>query len=783
MESRRHVDLTSMRTNRALTAAALVAILLGIAAALAGSIRIADMVWGGAVIAALVPVSVSIVRALRQGRIGVDIIALLALAGALLLGEYLAGAVIALMFSGGRALEEFAESRARRELSSLLARAPRTVQRYEDDTLVSVPIEQVRPDDKLLVKPGEVVPVDGVLCGTAVLDESALTGESRPVERKVGEGVRSGVLNTASCPLELRATATAQESTYAAIVRLVAQAQASKAPLARLADRYALVFLSLTLFVAALAWIISGDPVRALAVLVIATPCPLILAAPVAIVSGISRAARRAIIIKNGAALENLARAKILVLDKTGTVTVGAPVISAVASFGFLEQSDILRFAASLDQVSPHVLARATLKSAADNRLVLATPADVHEEPGSGIRGKVEGHEVALGKSDWVLQGAAPPPWLRRLRKRTLAEGSSAVLVAVDGKPAGALIVEDPIRSDARSMIRSLRNEGFSRIVLLTGDHATIGNAVGGVLGVDQVLAECSPEQKVAAVKSASARNITVMVGDGINDAPALAAAHVGIAMGSRGATAASEAADIVLLVDRIDRLVEATRIARHSRAIAIQSILAGMALSILGMGFAAWGLLSPLAGAILQEFIDVIAVANALRALRGPGGKNLDTSRHAGVLNSIRADHQRLMPGVKRIRIVADRLDHLSAARLRIELAKLHSFLTQEVLPHDEAEEKSLYPIVSRLIGGDDPTATMARAHTEIARLTNILGSFLDEMGAENFTEEDRRELRAVLYGLDAILRLHFSQEEESYLALIDTETDTKPMAGRGAE
>ena len=440
------MDFPSMQTNRTLAAGALFAILLGLAAAGAGYFRTAEIAWAGAGLVALLPVCVSIVRALRQGRIGVDIIAFLAIAGALALEQYLAGAVIALMFSGGRALEEFAEARAKRELSSLLTRAPRTVRRYEGDALALVPIEQVEPGDKLLVTPGEVVPVDGVLAAAAVLDESALTGESRPVERKAGEPVQSGALNAASCPLELRATANAQESTYAGIIRLVTQAQSSKAPLSRLADRYALLFLPLALFVAGVAWIVSGDPVRALAVLVIATPCPLILAAPVAIVGGISRAARRAIIIKDGAALENLARAKQLVLDKTGTVTAGAPVISAVVCAESHAQDEVLRLAASLDQVSPHVLARAIVKSAADNRLELAAPSDVSEEFGSGIRGKVDGREVALGKSDWVL--GAPPLrfWLRRLRKRAVAGGASVVLVAVEGKPAGALISK--IRSD-----------------------------------------------------------------------------------------------------------------------------------------------------------------------------------------------------------------------------------------------------------------------------------------------------------------------------------------------
>ena len=419
---------------------------VGIIARLLGQVLVADIAWAFSTVVGLLPLVSAVIRGLLARKAGVDFIALLAMLGALILHQYLAGAVIALMLTGGHGLEEFAASRAQRELSALLERTPRAVHRYEGDTIVSVGIDRVRPGDLLLVKPGEVVPVDGVvLGGTAVLDEAALTGEAGPVEHPQGSQVRSGSTNASSTPFDLRATTTSAESTYAGIVRLVQQAQASKAPLVRLADRYAALFLPLTLVTAAIGWMVSGDPVRALAVLVVATPCPLILAAPIAIVAGISRAARRGIIVKGGAALEALARGKTLFLDKTGTVTAGAPALTNVESFGRYPPDRLLQFAASLDQVSPHVLAGPILKAASERGLELHFPEVVSEEHGSGIQGKVDGHDVALGKSDWLLQGSTPSPALRRLHRRTLLEGSSGAFIAVDGAsdrdegPGGAL--------------------------------------------------------------------------------------------------------------------------------------------------------------------------------------------------------------------------------------------------------------------------------------------------------------------------------------------------------
>lgn len=745
----------------------------GLAAQLGGRENLAAVAWGAAALLSLVPLAYAVLRDLRRGKAGVDVIALLAIAGALLLHEYLAGAVIALMLSSGRVLENLAASRAQRELSALLQRAPRTVHRYVGESVVSSGIETVRPGDVLMVKPGEVVPVDGIVVeGCAVLDEAALTGEADRVERKRGDRVSSGVTNAANTPFTLRATTTALESTYAGIVKLVRQAQESKAPLVRLADRYALAFLPFTLILAALAWFISGDPVRALAVLVVATPCPLILAAPIAIVAGISRAARKGIVVKGGGALETLARGKTLILDKTGTVTAGAPAVTAIESFGRYSPDRLLELAASLDQFSPHVLAGPILKAAAERGLELRLPNGVSEEYGSGIRGSVEGLNVALGKCDWLLQGSSQPPALRRLHRRTVLEGSSGAFVSVNEVVEGALILEDPLRPDAPLTIRALRRAGFDRVFLLTGDREDVARAVGSVLGVDQVLAERSPAEKLEAVESAKRAGITVMVGDGINDAPALAAADIGVAMGARGATASSEAADVVLVVDRLDRLVEAIRIARRSVAIAIQSVVLGMGMSLVAMGFAAAGLLPPVKGAILQEAIDVVVILNALRALRDRGAKAVTGEKKPRFAEQCRADHVQLWPDIKRIRYIADRLDLVPPQTAHAEVEQVHRFLVEKILPHNRMEDAAVYPVVAKLIGGDDPTAPMSRAHVEIAHITRVLGQHLAEVPPEGTGAEDIRDWRRILYGLDALLRLHFTQEDEAYFALFDDES-----------
>ena len=738
----------------------------------------ANVAWAVTTAVALVSLLRDVVIGLLRRQPGVDVIALLAMGGSLALEEYLAGAVIALMLASGEALEAFADRRAHRELSALLDRAPRTVSRYEGTGLVERPVAAVRRGDRLLVKPGAVIPVDGIASTHAVLDESALTGESRPVERAAGDPIRSGAVNAGGA-FDLLATTTAEGSTYAGIVRLVQEAERQKAPFVRLADRYAAVFVPITLAVAGVAWAV-GDATRALSVLVVATPCPLLLAVPIAIVSGISRAAHRGIIVKGGGVLETLARAKVLVLDKTGTLTSGVPEVSDIETFpvgndGF-DLDGVLRLAASLDQVSPHVLAAALVRAARGRGLELSFPTDVRERHGSGIEGTVDGYRVAIGKASYVSEGAPMPPRAREVRRRSMLDGSSCVFVAIDGTVAGALIIDDPIRPDAPRVIRSLRRAGIERVIMVTGDHPDVAESVGAALGVDRIMSERDPTEKVEALEAEREAGVVVMVGDGLNDAPALAAADVGVAMGARGATASSEAADAVLVADRLDGLVDAIAIARRSRAIAIQSVVMGMGLAFAFMIGGAFGLFGPAVGALIQELIDVAAILNALRALSG-GGRPAAGRETTDVAERFRAEHREFAPELARVRSVADRLGELAPEDVRMELEAVRRFVVERLPQHEEEEEAAVYPVVARLLGGEDPMSSMARAHLEISHLARVFRQLLDELPEDGPTPDDLVDLRRVLYGLYAILRLHFAQEDEAY-AWLSSGEESVPVA-----
>jgi len=719
----------------------------------------------------------SMVESLLVGRLGVDVIALLALVGAVAVGEYLAGAVISLMLASGRALEGWAAGQARRELQALLERAPKSAHRYQDDGLVVIALDQVIPGDLLLVASGEVVPVDGSLVSaSAVLDESALSGEPLPVERSLGDRVRSGVVNAGS-PLDLRATTSAADSTYAGVVRLVSEAERSQAPVVRLADRYALGFLAVTLVAAGIAWSVGGAS-RAVAVLVVATPCPLILAAPVALVSGLSRAAKRGVIVKGGAVLERLATCTTLLIDKTGTMTVGHPVLTEIVCADESGAAGrVLQLAASLDQVSPHVLASAVVQSALEQKCELSLPEGVEEIPGQGIRGTVTGHRVAVGKASWSgVTGA--PPWARSARRKARLDGALTVFVGIDGVPAGVLVFDDPLRPDAARTLRSLRRNGIARIVMVTGDRTEVAETVGAVIGVDEVLAERSPAEKLDVVRLETHRAPTMMVGDGINDAPALALADVGVALGARGATAASEAADVVLTVDRLDRLGEAAAIARRTRQIAIESMVAGMALSLAAMGVAAVGLLPAVWGAILQEVIDVAVILNALRALRGGVTETRLGEKDSLLTQRFQEEHLAIRRDISRLHEVADSLGSLDPDTALEEVQSVQRMLIEEVQPHEEAEEQELYPALGRFFGGSDPMATMSRAHIEITHQIHRLGQLIDDIGPNGVDEVDLTELRSLLYGLYAILKLHTAQEDENYLSLADEPKQVRRVA-----
>ncbi len=605
------------RLDIALVTLALAGLICGLALWAADRPGLADIAWTAGVLPVLAALVIEILRSLAKGDVGLDIVAALSMTAALAFGEMLAAAVVALMYSGGTFLESFAEGRARREMSNLLSRVPRTATRHEDGALVEVDLDAVAPGDLLLIRQGAVAPVDGTVeSGGAVLNQSALTGEAMPVHLAQGGEVMSGATNTGEA-FDLRASRRAADSTYAGIVRLVEAAQKSKAPMVRLADRYSLVFLAVTVTIAAAAWWFSGDPIRAVAVLVVATPCPLILAVPVALVAGLSRAAHYGVLIKGAGPLEAMARIRTLVLDKTGTLTDGRPRIVSIGTRADLTADEVLFFAAALDQASQHPMAEAIVAAAQERGMTLPIPRDAAEIPGSGVAGTVEGREVVIGGSAFVAQrvgtDAEPAP-----------HGEGAIIaVAVDGRLVGHLVMADMLRAGTEDFLAGLRRIGIARIVLATGDLDRVAADVTRGLGLDDIRAELSPDQKLRLVLAEREDGPVMMVGDGVNDAPALAAADVGVAMGARGTAASAEAADVVLLVDRLDRLLPGLVFARGARRIALESVIAGIGLSVAGMVAAAFGYLTPVQGAVLQEVIDVAVILNALRALRiAPGAE-----------------------------------------------------------------------------------------------------------------------------------------------------------------
>lgn len=586
----------------------------GFVARLAGYGEWSGVIWAVVTVPVLLRLLAEMVAGLRRGDVGLDIVAALSMTAALVFGEELAAAIVALMYAGGQYLESYAERQARHEMESLLSRVPRTAIRHRDGGLEEVALDFVMPGDRLLVRQGDVLPVDGtVVAGLAVLDQSALTGESLPVQIKIGEAALSGSTNVGDA-FDLVSTRRAAESTYAGVVRLVEAAQRSRAPMSRLADRFAIVFLVVTVALAAGAWWFTGDPIRVVAVLVVATPCPLILAVPVALVSGLSRAAKLGILIKGGKAIEMLAQVRSLVIDKTGTLTFGqAKLISTQVTPG-ASPDEVLRLAASLDQASKHITGRTIVAEARNRGLVLAVPSEVMETPGEGIAGRVEGRRVTVGGPRFVAGQIAGS---QAMLPDDRPPGSQVVVVAIDGKLAGVLILADELRAGTEQLLRELRELGIERIVLATGDRDEVARFVSAGLSLDQVRSELTADQKILVVLSERKNGPVMMIGDGVNDAPALAAADIGMAMGAKGAAASAEIADVVLLVDRLDRVLPAIRIARRSRGIALQSVFAGIGLSIAGMIAAAFGALAPVEGALLQEVIDVAVIFNAMRALR----------------------------------------------------------------------------------------------------------------------------------------------------------------------
>ncbi len=601
------------RLKLSLAVVSAIGLALGFLAPVFGMASWQSAIWGTASGAVLLFLLGEILTSLHKGEFGLDIVAALSMSMAIGFGETLAAAVVSLMYAGGQLLEDYAESRARSEMRALLGRAPKKALRYLDGKLAEIGIDELSPGDRILVRQGEVVPVDGVVAsGTALLDMSVLTGESVPVRRTTGDAVVSGAASL-DMAFDMVAARRAADSTYSAIVRMVQAAQAEKAPMVRLADRFALWFLLLTVVLAGLAWYASNDHLRLLAVLVSATPCPLILAVPVAIISGISRAARRGVLVKGGPVLETLARASVLVIDKTGTLTEGHASLVNIIPAGRRPVNEVLRLAASLDQASGHVIAHSIVSAARERGLKLSMPVNARETGGAGIEGRVDGHKVVIGGTDFVRKKLK----LSSLRKPASAPGSAVVTVAIGGHVAGHLILADALRHDAGRALARLRGAGVNRIVLASGDSQAVVGEIGGQLDLDSAMAELSPAQKVAVVLAERKNGVVLMAGDGVNDAPALAAADVGIAMGARGSPASADAADAVLLVDNLERIAEAVEIAKRSRKIALESVYVGLGLSLTAMVAAAFGYLPVLQGALFQEAIDVAVILNALRALR----------------------------------------------------------------------------------------------------------------------------------------------------------------------
>lgn len=588
-----------------------------VVAVVAGALALSEFEPAARWLASLFALAIAVMEAVRMVRgllarqFGLDVLAVMAILSTVAVGEYWASLIIVLMLTGGEALEVAAAGRAQRELRALLDRVPQQAHRIEaDGAVVDVPVDQVRVGDRLLVRPAEILPVDGALAaGLASLDESSLTGESLPVDKIFGDAVLSGSVNGPAA-IEITATALASDSQYQRIVELVREAASSKAPLVRLADRYALPFTVVSLGIAGAAWAVSGDPARFAEVLVVATPCPLLIAAPVAFMGGMSSAAKRGIVMKSAASLEKLARARTVAFDKTGTLTQGRPIVVGVHPRPGFDEAELVNLMGSAEQYSSHVLAASIQQFALDRGGALSPSTDAREVATFGVEATIDGRRVRVGKPAFVGEHAAD------LVIHHAESGAAVVYAGVDGRFAGVMVLRDAVRDDAAQTLAALHRLGVERTLMVTGDVAATATPIAASLGIAEVHAECLPDDKVRIIRNAQPRPI-VMVGDGVNDAPVLAVSDVGIAMGAKGSTAASESADVVILIDDVIRVAHAIAIGRRTVTIALQSIWLGIAISVALMLVAAAGLLPAVVGAALQEVVDLVAIVAALRAVR----------------------------------------------------------------------------------------------------------------------------------------------------------------------
>lgn len=593
---------------------ALAALVIGLILQLSGQRAAAHWLLATVAILELLPLIWGMWQDLRSGRYGIDILAATAIITSVILGQYWAAIVVVLMLTGGESLEDYAEHRAKSELDALLTNAPQKAHLLRKGKTLDVAVSELRAGDKLIIKAGELVPVDAVIIdGAASFDESSLTGESLPQAKEAGAGLLSGSINLDGA-VTAKATATAEHSQYQQIVRLVRSAAASQAPFVRLADRYSLPFTILAFAIASAVWVLSGQAIRFLEVLVVATPCPLLLAAPIALISGMSRASRYGIIVRSGSAMERLAGVRTMAFDKTGTLTSGVLAVDSIKTFNDKSEAAVLGLAASLEQNSNHVLAGAIVAAAREKGIKLGKAKQIRELAGRGVSATVKHQPVLVGRLSLLTEHDVQVP--ARFKQSSIKQ--TAVFVAVDGKLAGVIMLKDEVRAESGETIRELQRLGIREFLMVTGDNQAAAQAVAKKLGITHVHAEALPADKLHVLSEARLRPLA-FVGDGVNDAPILTAADLGIALGASGSTAASESADVVIMLDDLGRVPLAVAVAKQTFKIARQSILAGIGLSLLLMAVFATGAFPPLAGAIVQEVVDVVVIVNALRAHLGP--------------------------------------------------------------------------------------------------------------------------------------------------------------------
>ena len=571
-------------------------------------------IWSGGLYVAffIVVTLVGMIRDMVRGNWGLDILAVVAMVSTLAVGEVLASIIVVLMLSGGEALEDYAQHRASRDLENLLKHSPAIAHVLKDGAPQDFDVENVEPGDRLLIKPNEIVPVDSTLISDeASFDESSLTGESLPVTKSAGDEILSGVVNGTTA-VTVTAIKRAHESQFQQIVALMSEAEENRAPIVRLADRYAIPFTVLSLVIGGIAWFVSGSATRFAEVMVLATPCPLLIAAPVAFIGGQAQASRNGVIVKSGAVLEQLSRIQSALFDKTGTLTRGTPEVTRIVPAHGWGEDELLRLTASAEQYSTHALARGIIRAAQDRSLRLSDTDTADEVATNGVWAVIDGHDLRVGKKSFIEESVGD------IDMPALEPGEGAAFVAIDGAYAGAVMLADQIRPETPRVISWLRDNGVKRVSMLTGDNSHTAQHIADLAGIDDVQADLLPPDKVRLAAETTPGPV-LMVGDGINDAPVLARADVGLAIGAKSATAASEAADGVILRNSLRSVPEVVAISRHTVSVALTAIWLGIILSVGLMLVAATGAIPAVFGALTQEVVDLVAILYALLALRSP--------------------------------------------------------------------------------------------------------------------------------------------------------------------